>query len=199
MHYMLRRFCNFDRMALPATVSCMWGIGVHSWCLQLLNGWRYQPILVCYICPFSLCAHCMIETTHFVNAGCRNSQFFRAVGYGCRLLALSGACFGSWVPVFFVLRSLLPYMCEERLFSYVPQLLQVRRSMSLSCYRSAVVVRMTVLSLFCVCLLPVTDSWLWVSTASIHKVSSFNHAVRTQWKRTNITHQYRLVTPSDQK
>jgi len=57
-----------------------------------------------------------------------------------------------------VLRSLLPYICEERLFFYVPQLLQVHRcSMSLSCYRSAVVVRMTGLSLFCVCLLPVID------------------------------------------
>ena len=109
-------------------------VWVHSWgyalcVMQLLQFWSdgVTGLYRCVIFVLFHCVHCIVETTHFVDAGGRNSQFFPAVGYGCRLLALSGACIGSWVPVFFVLRSLLPYMCEERLFSYVPRLLQVRR------------------------------------------------------------------------
>jgi len=51
MHFVLRRFYNFDRMAFPVSIGM----------LHL---------------SFSHCVHCTVETTHFVDAGCRNSQFF---------------------------------------------------------------------------------------------------------------------------
>jgi len=132
MHYELRSFCNFDQMALPPYTGVLYlsfFIVCTAW-LKLLTLWMLA-----------------VETHSFFS-----SRIW------VPLVGVEWYVYRILVPVFSYCVHYFRIYVRKGCFS-VPQLLQVHRcSMSLSCYRSAVV-RMTGLSLFCVCLLSVTD-WL---------------------------------------
>jgi len=114
MHDVLRSlFYNFVQMALPTYIGVLYIVLSH-------------------------CVHCAVDIAHFVDAGGRKLTVFAVVGCGFRLLALSGACIGSWVPVFFVLRSLLPYTGEEWLYFVCPS--DVTGPPLFVCYDRAVLV-----------------------------------------------------------
>ena len=112
MHYELRSFCNFDQMALPPYTGVLYlsfFIVCTAW-LKLLTLWM-----------LAVETHSSLSSRIWVPLVGVEWCVYRILGTGI-----------------LVLRSLLPYICEKRLFFcpsvitgpplfYVPQLLQVRR------------------------------------------------------------------------
>ena len=99
MHYVLHNFCNFDRMALPA----------------------YTGVL--YLSFFIVCAAWLRLLTLWMLAV--ETHSFSSSRIWVLLVGIEWCVYRILGSGILVLLSLLPYICEERLFFYVPQLLQV--------------------------------------------------------------------------